>query len=80
MIELNNDELGILEQLSKTGAATVTDLAVRLRDLPEEIEPTLKQFQAKGLVEVTTIGDKYDHEVYRVSDRGRRVMQFLQTL
>ena len=65
----------ILERLSETGAATATDLAVRLRVMPEEIEPKLQEFSAKELVEVTPFGGKYEKAIYRISDRGRRVLK-----
>ena len=79
MNELTKDELAVLMRLDKTGAATLTDLAVRLRDLPEKLAPKLTKFKAKGFVEVKTFGGKYDHEVFRVSDKGRRLLQLFQT-
>ncbi len=78
MNDLTNDELTILKRLDKTGAATLTDLAVGLRDLPEKVGPKLTKFKAKGFVEVKDIDGKYDREVYRVSDKGRRFLQLLQ--
>ena len=79
MGDLTHADLVVLERLNTTGAATITDLAVRLRDLPDRIEPTLKKFQGEGLVEMTPIGGKYDGEVYRISNKGRRFLQFVHS-
>ena len=79
MNDLTNADLAVLERLNKAGAATLTDLAVRLRDLPETVEPKLKKFVGNGFVEVKNIGGKFDGELYRVSDKGRKVLRLLQT-
>ncbi len=68
----------VLERLNETGAATATDLAVRLRKMTEVIAPKLKEFQAKGLVEATPLEGVDREEIYRVSDKGRKVLRLVQ--
>jgi len=70
----------ILERLGERGAATPTELAVRLRGMTETIEPKLKEFQEKGLVEATPFEGEYDHEVFRISDRGRKVLRLVHAV
>jgi hypothetical protein len=75
--QFSDDDLGLLEKLNEVGAATVTGLAVRVRQLPEKVQPLLNEFRKHGLVEVTQIDQERDNELFRVSDRGRKVLRLV---
>ena len=71
------DDWALLERLVETGAGTATDLAVRLRVMPEVIEPKLKEFSHFELVEAKPFSGKYEEAIYRISDKGRRVLRLV---
>jgi DNA-binding MarR family transcriptional regulator len=72
---LTDTDWAILQSLRDKGAATATDVAVRLRAMPNDVLPDLKTIVNKGLVEVEPIAGTFDREVYRVSDTGHAVLR-----
>ena len=72
--DFTDDDWLVLEKLNEVGAATSTDLAVRLRRMPEIVTPRLSGFLEKGLVEARRIDPGHDGEVFYVSDQGRKIL------
>jgi hypothetical protein len=75
MRDLDDFEMRVLDTLSDTGAAVPTDLAVRMREMPEKVIPALRSLLGRELVEVLRVKSGYDSEVYRISDKGRRMLK-----
>ncbi len=80
MDQLTPSQLKILERLNEAGAATISDLAARLRTLPEQIEPEFKSLWNSGLIETSPMASGlpvwYSKEIYRISDKGHQVLRF----
>ena len=74
LADLSEDDLTILKGLLDTGAATPTDLAVRLRRMTEDVEPHLKKLRTKGLVDVKERDAGIEREIYRVSRSGQSLL------
>jgi DNA-binding MarR family transcriptional regulator len=75
--QFSDDDWLLLEKLNEVGAGTLTDLAVRLRTMPESVAPRLAEFHEAGLVDSQQIADGFENELYRVSDKGRLVLRLL---
>jgi DNA-binding MarR family transcriptional regulator len=72
---LTDKDKAILSLLRTTGAATATEIAVRLRVLPSDVRPTLKALAERGFLETARIPGNFDHVVYRLSDEGHSTMR-----
>ena len=70
LADLSEDDLVILKGLRSVGAATPTDLAVRMGRMTEEVEPLLKKLRARGLVVAIPRESGYEREIFRVSPSG----------
>lgn len=68
--DLTQDDLDVLKGLSSIGAATPTDLAVRLGRMTEDLAPRLQALHSKGLVMVIERESGLEREIYRVSPSG----------
>lgn len=84
MSVLTQTQRRILERLNTAGAATLTDLAVRLRTMPESIEADFNSLRERGLIETLTATSGlsaaawYNSQIHRVSDKGREALRLTQ--
>lgn len=78
MNDLTPSQWQILERLTEAGAATLTDLAVRMRTMPEQIEADVQILREKKLAETAPFTSgltmRYLSDIYRVTDKGRRLL------
>lgn len=75
LINLSEEDIGVLRGLMAIGAATPTDLAVRMGRMTGDVEPHLKKLQTKGLVDVKTRHSGHEREIYRVSRSGHSLLR-----
>ena len=75
LTDLSEDDLIVLKGLLATGAATPTDLAVRMGRVSEDLEPRLKKLRTKGLVEAQERPAGLEREIYRVSRVGQSLLR-----
>ena len=75
LTDLSEEDLAVLKGLLSTGAATPTDLAVRMGRVSEDLEPRLQKLRAKGLVVATERPAGLEREIYRVSRIGQSLLQ-----
>lgn len=74
LTDLSEDDLIVLKGLLGAGAATPTDLAVRLGRIFEDLEPRLKKLQSKGLVAVTERRSGMEREIFRASRTAQTLL------
>ena len=74
LINLSEEDVVILKGLLSTGAATPTDLAVRMGRKTSDVEPHLKKLRKRGLVDVKQRSG-HEREIYRVSRSGQSLLR-----
>ena len=74
-VGLTEQDIELLEELHKVGAATPMELEIKTGRIGDDLEGELKRLRERGLVEARSIKGGYEQEIYLVSRAGRKIIQ-----
>ncbi len=73
-VGLTEQDIELLVQLDRIGAATPMQLEIKTGRIGDDLEDQLERLLERGLVESRELKNGYEKSIYRVSRAGRKII------
>jgi predicted transcriptional regulator len=73
-VGLTEQDIELLEELHKAGAATPMELEIKTGRIGDDLEEVLKRLRKRGLVVARSTKGGYEKEIYLVSRAGLKII------